>query len=289
MITVVGDVMIDTYIHGSSTRASPECANAPVVKEFKTEHFVGGAGNTAVNIKHLGQEVRLVASFNTGSPVCQLLADNKIPFTAVSNANKDVVKTRVYSNGQYLTRIDYDYPVDCKYSDVVKSVFDRPTDLIVLSDYAKGTIRDPQEIIKKANEKGLAVLSDPKQNLMYYRGSYVLKPNLKEFLDWAEITEEELTPEVLIYNAKRLEVAYLIITLGDRGCMLGSSESMFKRFKALPVKANDVTGAGDSFLAGLAVAIEEGKGIQKAVDFAIRVAGVSVTKKGTSYVNRNEI
>jgi D-beta-D-heptose 7-phosphate kinase/D-beta-D-heptose 1-phosphate adenosyltransferase len=289
MITVVGDVMVDQYIYGSSTRMSPECTSAPVVKEFATKYCLGGAGNTALNIKHLGHVVRVVASFSKDSKIRQLLGTEEIPFSDVPNENQDVIKTRVYSNGEYIARLDYDYPVKCNYSKLVQAVFDRSPDMIVLSDYNKGTVVDPREIIKKANSLGLAVLVDPKKDLELYSGAFVLKPNLKEFLEWAEISAEELNRDMLVQTAQDLGVQNLVITMGEQGVLLATADGIYGRFDAYKVKAIDPTGAGDSFLAGLAVAINEGKGIRKAIDFATKVAGIAVTKRGTSYVKRNEI
>jgi D-beta-D-heptose 7-phosphate kinase/D-beta-D-heptose 1-phosphate adenosyltransferase len=289
MITVVGDIMLDTYIYGSSIRMSPECSTAPVIKEFNTTHSVGGAGNTAINIHYLGQPVRLVAAFNKSSKLNKLLASEQVPFIPVTNHNQDVVKIRIYSNGQYLARVDYDYDVECSYSEVVKSVFDRSTDLIVLSDYNKGTIQNPQEIIAKANERGIAVLVDPKKDLESYRGAFVLKPNNKEFAEWADIQDYAVTPEIVLEAVKALGVQNLIITLGEGGSLLATADGTYEIFKAHSVKTVDTTGAGDSYLAGLAVALNEGKNIRKAIKFANKVAGIAVTKKGTAYVKRNEI
>lgn len=289
MITVVGDIMLDTYIYGSSIRVSPECASAPVIKEFNTTHSVGGAGNTAINIRQLGQQVRVVAAFNKSSKLNQLLASHEVPFIPIPNYNQDVVKTRIYSNGQYIARLDYDYEVECFYSEIVKAVFDRPTDLIVLSDYNKGTIQNPQEIIQKANERGIAVLVDPKKELECYSGAFVLKPNYKEFVEWADLSDEPLSSEILLDAVQTLKVQNLIVTLGDQGSLLATANGSFEIFKAHSVKTVDTTGAGDSYLAGLAVALNEGKSIRKAIKFATRVAGIAVTKRGTAYVKRNEI
>lgn len=289
MITVVGDVMIDQYIYGSSTRMSPECASAPVVKEYATEYYLGGAGNTAANIKYLGADVRVVAAFSKNSKIRQMLGESEIPFSSVDNENQDVIKTRVYSNGEYIARIDYDYLVSCNYTKLVQAVFDRSPDMIVLSDYNKGTIKDPREIIQKANSLGLAVLVDPKKDLELYSGAFVLKPNLKEFCEWAEVSSESLTRDFLVNTVQSLQVQNLVITMGEQGVLLATADGIYGRFDAYKVKAIDPTGAGDSFLAGLAVALNEGKGIRKAIDFATKVAGIAVTKRGTSYVKRNEI
>ena len=289
MITVVGDVMIDQYIYGSSTRMSPECASAPVVKEFATEYCLGGAGNTAANIKYLGAEVRVVSAFSASSKIKRMLGEAQIPFSAIENENEDVIKTRVYSNGEYIARIDYDYPVKCNYSKLVQTVFDRSPDMIVLSDYNKGTIEDPRTIIKKANSLGLAVLVDPKKDLEFYSGAFVLKPNLKEFCEWAEESPENLTRNFLVDTVKNLQVQNLVITMGEQGVLLATADGIYSHFEAYKVKAIDSTGAGDSFLAGLAVALNEGKGIRKAINFATKVAGIAVTKRGTSHVKRNEI
>jgi len=297
MIAVIGDIMLDKYIYGSSTRMSPECLTAPVVKEYTTEVYVGGAGNTALNIKNLQSPVTLFCAINKNSELRNLIRNEDLSCHYVANYNNDVIKTRLYSNGQYLARLDYDYEIDCSEDELCDTLFTYNPDLIVFSDYDKGTILNPSKFIEKANSKNIPVLVDPKKNLDSYAGAFVLKPNFKEFCEWLEWDEIDysdegincLTPSILSDAVQTLKVENLIVTLGSEGCILATKSGLIKRFEAFQVKAIDVTGAGDSFMAGLTVALHEGKSITKAIEFAIKIAGIAVTKKGTAYVKRNEI
>jgi ribokinase len=137
---------------------------------------------------------------------------------------------------------------------------------------------------------------DSKSNLYDFKGATVIKPNLKEFFEWAGIVQPKnpddaitkLHKGLLTSALKELEVDNLIITVGELGC-IHVSESSMDMYPALSIKAVDVTGAGDSFIAALAVAMSEGKSIKRSIQFANRVASIAVTKKGTQYVTRNEV
>lgn len=297
MIAVVGDIMLDKYIYGSSTRVSPECATAPVIKEYETKTYLGGAGNAALNIKNLQSYVTLFCAIHDKSELHNLLKAEGLAYYFVKNSSCDVVKTRIYSNGQYLSRLDYDYDVKISEGQLLEKVFMCNPKLLVISDYNKGTISNPQKFIEKANSLGIKCLVDPKKDLTEYKGSYILKPNLKEFCEWADIdiskdeidTINKLNKNLLIDAVRELQVENLIITLGANGSILATNKGTIKKTEALPVTSIDVTGAGDSFIAALAVAVKEKNSIIKAVQFATKVAGIAVTKKGTSYVKRNEI
>lgn len=297
MIAVIGDIMLDTYIYGSSTRMSPECKTAPVVKEYQTESCIGGAGNTALNIKNLNGDVTLFCALSKSSELKNLLYLEGINYSSVYNYNKDVVKTRIINNGEYIARLDYDFTIECKQNELVDLVFTSNPSIIVVSDYNKGTLGNISYILDKAKSLGIKTLVDPKKNLEDYRGAYLLKPNLKEFCEWmfwdASLPEEDLinklNTRVLQEAVTTLEIKNLVITLGSNGCILVTEDLSIKKIDALPVKAKDVTGAGDSFIAALAVSLSEQDNITKAIDFATKVAGIAVTKKGTSYVKRNEI
>ncbi len=296
MIGVIGDVMIDEYIYGSSTRQSPESSEAPVVVLTDKKRVIGGAGNTALNILHLEAEVELFTSCESGGRTENLLSMYDLNYTTTSNKSADIIKTRIYSNGCYIARLDKEEPVVHNEQELVDKLFAKNPSLIVISDYGKRTISNPETIIAKANSLGIKVLVDTKSNLTKYKGAFLIKPNLKEFIEWAGLDlpddQEEainkLTNQILNTARAVLEVENLVITIGDQGCIHVDSYGA-KKYATLPNKAIDVTGAGDSFIAGLAVALEEGKGIKRAINFANKVASIAVTKKGTHYVKRNEI
>ncbi len=296
MISVIGDIMLDEYIYGSTTRQSPECASAPVVVINPPLRALGGAGNTALNIHHLGGDVKLYCAVNHESHLFEKLKTSGLNYFCTNNTSADVVKTRIYSNGNYIARLDIDSTIRHYEASLVASMIDDSPNIILISDYGKGTIKKPQDIISKAKEAGIPVLVDSKSNLSDFRGASVIKPNLKEFFDWLNIEMPEdntdalnrLHTGILADSIKELQVENLIVTLGDLGC-LHISINNTKLYPTLPIKAIDVTGAGDTFIAGLAVALSEGKDIKRSIQFANRAASIAVTKKGTQYVERNEI
>jgi D-beta-D-heptose 7-phosphate kinase/D-beta-D-heptose 1-phosphate adenosyltransferase len=275
VIAVIGDIMLDKYLLGSSVRMSPECDTAPVVSVYETINKLGGAGNTALNIKYLGSPVKLFTALTSNKSILAKYADS------------DITKVRLYSNGAYISRIDYDDSIKCDTNQLANKVLENRPSIIVLSDYNKGSIINPNGIIKAAVELKIPVLVDPKKDLDKYKNTFVLKPNLKEFLDWTN--ETTITRELLIESAKALNVDNLIVTKGSEGCVTATKKGLYKEYSAFSVKAIDVTGAGDSFLAALASSLYENNTINKAIEFATKVSAIAVTKKGTAYVKRNEV
>jgi D-beta-D-heptose 7-phosphate kinase/D-beta-D-heptose 1-phosphate adenosyltransferase len=296
MISVIGDVMIDKYIYGTSYRQSPECSTAPVVVVTSKEEMIGGAGNTAINIYNLNAPVRLYCAVGYDGHVRNMLSGLSMRYTTSINRSVDIIKTRVYNNGNYIARLDAEKPVEHNEAKLVDNLFDDTPELIVISDYGKGTISNPKDIIERAKKLNIRVLVDTKSNLSDFKGAFLLKPNLKEFFEWTGIDMPEdtdtainlLNYQLLKSAIEQLKVNNLIITCGDKGCIHVDDQGS-KMYPALPIKAIDVTGAGDSFIAGMAVALYEGKGIKRSIEFANRVASISVTKKGTQHVARNEI
>jgi len=296
MIAVIGDIMLDEYIYGSSTRQSPECDSAPVVVINSPIRTLGGAGNTALNIHHLDGEVKLYCSVNHESRLFDNLKNSGLSYHVSNNTSADVVKTRIYSNGKYIARLDIDSNIKHYEAGLVAKMIDENPEIILISDYGKGTIKKPQDIIAKAKEIGAIVLVDSKSNLSDFKGATVLKPNLKEFYEWVGIdlprdmceAVNKLHRGLLKDSIEQLQIDNLIITLGELGCIHASANSI-NMYPALPIQAIDVTGAGDTFIAGLAVALSEGKDIKRSIQFANRAASIAVTKKGTQHVERNEI
>lgn len=296
MIAVIGDIMLDEYIYGSSVRQSPECDLAPVVVINSPIRSIGGAGNTALNIHYLERDVKLYGAISGCSHLPDLLRNSGIKKQININLSPDVVKTRIYSNGQYIARLDIDSKVKHYEQGLVDDMFKDKPEIILISDYGKGTITKPANIIQRAKDIEAITIVDSKSNLYDFKGATVIKPNLKEFFEWAGIEQPKdlddainrLHKGLLESAVAELEVDNLIITLGERGC-IHVYESGIHMYPALPIKSVDVTGAGDSFIAGLAVAISEGKGFKRAIQFANRVASIAVTKKGTQYVTRKEV
>lgn len=296
MISVIGDIIIDEYISGLSYRNSPEYKYAPVISVQSVYRTIGGAGNTALNIKHLGQDVVLYCATNSDGVAMELLIDAEIRTVSSVNYEKDIVKSRIYSNNTYLARVDRDTKVSHDEDFLINQLFQKKQKLIIISDYGKGTVKTPSKIINRANNIGIPVLVDSKSNLSDFKGATILKPNLNEFLEWVNIPQDEdtitninkLNANVLAQAIESLKVDNLLITIGEHGC-IHVTKNGAKRYDTPKVPVVDVTGAGDSFIAGLAVAMAEEQTMDKAIIFANKVASVCVTKKGTQYVKHNEI
>lgn len=290
MISVIGDVMLDEFWFGRITRLTPESENTPIVKIDKKDRALGGAANVALNISKLGEPVTLhglVGADWTGQIVINLLKESNIPFNYVLDKSISTTnKIRVYNGEQYLYRIDVEDKAQNFQKDVAASL---SKDIVVLSDYNKGTITDPQKII---NESKL-VFVDPKKDLLSYKGAFVLKPNFKEFLDWSLLSAKNSIEDFVYANyfelieaRRRLNVENLVITAGKEGCLLITEK--VRLFKAPKTDEVDVTGAGDTFLAGLVCKYKETEDIKQAVRYANLVASTAVSKKGTSYVTDEE-
>ena len=275
---------------------SPECDSAPVVVINPPIRCIGGAGNTALNIHNLDGDVKLYCAVSPDSELFNLLYTSGIKYKINNNQSADVIKKRIYSNGQYIARLDIDSRIRHYEAGLVDAMIIDAPKIVLISDYGKGTINNPSSILQKAKDIGAITLVDSKSNLYDFKGATIIKPNLKEFFEWAGILQPKdlddaitkLHRGLLTSALKELEVDNLIITIGERGC-IHVSEGAMDLYPALPIKAVDVTGAGDSFIAGLAVALSEGKSIKRSIQFANRAASIAVTKKGTQYVTRNEI
>ncbi len=291
MIGVIGDIILDKYIHTSSVRNSPECETAPVGVVYNYEYKLGGAANVALNIMKLGLDVKLFGACSD-TKTLELIHGNKIPTSLNSTANS-IIKTRIYVNDVYYIRVDEESTIKHDEQRLIKSI-GKEYSTIVVSDYNKGTVTDFAGIRKS----GARTIVDVKSNFNKYRGAYILKPNIKEY--YAEIgvpmsknieyaVSKILSSDQASDLLDKLDIGYMVITAGPAGAILVGRDNI-TQIPTIEVPVVDVTGAGDTFIAALAVAIEdENISLTQAVEFANLAAAVSVTKRGTSYVNRNEI
>lgn len=290
MISVIGDVMLDEFWFGEVHRKSPENANTPIVKVNNKKASLGGAANVALNIHKLEQKVNLLGILGNDTSkdsILELIEKENLSFTYAIDKNTPTTrKIRVFDNSTYLYRTDIE---GCAQDFQKFLQDDMSKEYVVISDYNKGTIKDAQKIIDYCKYSFV----DPKAPLDYYKNAFVLKPNFKEFIEWSGLTSE-YTIEAFIHTnyfnlvniRKNLKVEYLIITAGSEGCILVTEK--VRHFKADKVEEVDVTGAGDTFLAGLVCKFKETNDIVKAVKFANLVASIAVSKKGTAYVTKQE-
>jgi D-glycero-beta-D-manno-heptose-7-phosphate kinase len=296
-VLVVGDVMLDRYWFGDVTRISPE-APVPVLKVGKVEERPGGAANVARNIASLGAQCILlsVVGADEAGDCLQRLLNEQGGVQAMlhrDNSISTIVKLRAIARQQQLLRIDFETPPSHEVLNAKLADFHAKlplVDVVILSDYGKGGLAHIAEMIKAARAAGKLVLVDPKgDDYARYRGATLLTPNRSEFRDVAGSWKSE---EELIAKAQKLRTELgldaLLVTRSEEGM------SLFRENDALhePTQARevfDVSGAGDTVIATLAVMLASGADMPDAVRIANRAAGVVVGKLGTAVVTREEI
>jgi D-glycero-beta-D-manno-heptose-7-phosphate kinase len=294
-ILICGDVMLDRYWFGEVNRISPE-APVPIVRIVKTEERLGGAGNVASNCSSLSSDVVLLTALgqdDAGSRVEQLLEAASIrPVIHFDKALDTIVKLRVIGHQQQLLRIDFEKApsnevLSSKLLDFYKLV---PTsDLVVLSDYGKGGLTHAASMIASAREHAKPVLVDPKgSDWRKYAGATLITPNRTELQEivggWS--SEEELTSKAFALK-EQLGLHALLVTRSEEGMTLFSDVRHHEPTVAKEVF--DVSGAGDTVIATLAVMMARGETLVDAVRAANIAAGIVVAKLGTATVTQAEL
>lgn len=295
-ILVIGDVMLDRYWSGTAARISPE-APVPVVCVKHTEERVGGAGNVALNIAKLGGHVTLlgvVGADPEGDTLKQILAAQGVVCDFVEeSAIRTICKLRIMAQHQQLIRVDFEE---------TRLEFDQAAlltrlkqhlpkhDVLVFSDYGKGTLVNVADYIQLAKNQGLTTLVDPKGiDYQRYAHADVLTPNLAELQAVVGVCHDEQT---LLAKARHLleqhTIPTLLLTRGEAGMTLIQADQTH----SLPAQAKDVfdvTGAGDTVIAVMALSIAIGKALTEAMYLANLAAGIVVGKLGTSTVSMLEL
>ena len=296
-VLVVGDVMLDRYWHGPVTRISPE-APVPVVNVKEIEERPGGAANVALNIAALGAKssiVGLVGNDEAAQAITDSLHSVNVEtnFVTVPNA-PTITKLRVLSRHQQLIRLDFEesfFEVDS--ADLLKNmeVALKSSNVVILSDYNKGSLADVQTMIQLAKKHGAKVLVDPKgTEFEKYRGATLLTPNLSEFE--AVVGHCKNDQELFDRGAqlvKDLELEALLVTRSEHGMTLIRENAEPFHLPTQAQEVFDVTGAGDTVIAILASSIAAGSSFEDACALANVGAGVVVGKIGTSTVNTVEL
>lgn len=299
-ILVVGDVMLDQYWHGSTSRISPE-APVPVVKINNTDNRLGGAANVAKNLVALGCQVKLLGAIgndDAGKIILNLLQTQNLAHNLSTLENfSTVTKLRVLCKHQQMMRLDHEDELEALNLGSLKAIYDRFAselsnfDILVLSDYAKGVLYNPRPYIEVANAFGIPVIIDPKSNdFSLYRGATIVKPNLLEF---EKIVGKSATLEVMVTKALDLlnlhSIDCLIITRGADGITIVTSTGAVTHLPAVSSEVYDVTGAGDTVLAVLAAGVSSGLDVVQAAHLSTIAAGLVVGKVGTCSVSLQEI
>lgn len=300
-VLVIGDVMLDQYVWGEVERISPE-APVPVLRATLRDEKPGGAANVAMNLAGLGACVTLVG-FGGGDleqdTLEALLADAGIEplLTPVPDA-PTTTKLRILSGHQQMMRLDSE-AAPAFSEDDYRRLLERViaamagVSVVVLSDYAKGALSEAvcQAVIREAHKCSVPVLVDPKsQSFARYRGATAICPNLKEL---AAATGEAATNLNQLLSAGQallasLEVEFMAVTLGEKGIAVLQRNSRFHA-PAVVRQVYDVSGAGDTVIAVLALAMACGVPIETAIQLANVAAGVVVSKVGTVPIQREEL
>lgn len=295
-ILVAGDVMLDRYWFGDVNRISPE-APVPVVHVAKSEERLGGAANVARNVSALGAHAGLlgvVGQDEAGNAIARLLHDSAIRnFLQRDAATSTIIKLRVIGRQQQLLRIDFEKaPADDALRNKLAQ-FDAllpDYDVVVLSDYAKGGLVNVAAMIRLARQAGKTVLVDPKgEDFSCYAGASILTPNKAEFRvivgSWS--SEAELTAKAQqLRTALQLEA--LLLTRSEEGMTLYSAQGVW-HVPTMAREVFDVSGAGDTVIATLAVMLGAGVPLEQAVSYANRAGGIVVGKLGTATVSMDEL
>jgi D-beta-D-heptose 7-phosphate kinase/D-beta-D-heptose 1-phosphate adenosyltransferase len=295
-VVVAGDVMLDQYLFGATSRISPE-APVPVVHVQKTDDRPGGAANVAVNLASLGANTRLIGAVGNdaaANTLETLLTRHGIDcaFARVGD-RPTITKTRVQSRGQQLIRLDQENATELKDSALVAAVGEAlaGAGAVVLSDYGKGALTDVRKMIELCREAGVPVLVDPKgRDFEKYRGATLLTPNQGEFEAVAGHCETDAELAARGWQmVEDLELTALLVTRSEKGMMLleSGNEPLFLSTQAREVY--DVTGAGDTVIATLAGALASGQSMASAAALANIAAGLVVRKIGVATVTPGEI
>lgn len=295
-VLVIGDVMLDRYWFGRVERISPE-APVPVVHVVSEEERLGGAANVARNIGALGAQVSLiglVGADDNGQAVRALLAASNVQdCMIVDKGRPTTLKLRVIGRQQQLMRVDFEEPpTRTALSDVQQQLEEQLSnhDIVVLSDYAKGALKQVPELIAIARRAGVPVLVDPKgDDYERYRGATLLTPNREEMKQavggWSSETELERKAQQL---RQALELEALLITRSEQGMTIFTPHARH-HVAAQAKEVFDVSGAGDTVLATLAVGRAVGLDWVDAMYWANRAGGIVVGKLGTSVVTAEEL
>ncbi|PJE80973.1 Bifunctional protein HldE [invertebrate metagenome] len=296
-VLVVGDVMLDRYWHGATSRISPE-APVPVVHIRQSEDRAGGAGNVALNIAALGTPAWLIGTTGDDEAADTLetilqAAGVACRFIRLPDA-PTITKLRVISQHQQLIRLDHesnfksldDHTIDACMSELIEGM-----GAVILSDYNKGTLREHRHLIHIARQRNIPVLVDPKgTDFRRYRGATVITPNRSEFEAVVGVCHSE--KELLERGQKLvndLDLEAILVTRSEQGMTLITREGRHLHLPARAKEVYDVTGAGDTVIAVLASALASDCPLSQAAALANVAAGVVVGKLGTATVSMPEL
>jgi D-beta-D-heptose 7-phosphate kinase/D-beta-D-heptose 1-phosphate adenosyltransferase len=296
-VLVVGDVMLDRYWFGPTSRISPE-APVPVVRVNEREDRPGGAANVAVNLASVGVQTTLLGLVGEDEAAAQLAGllqarNIRCEFESVAGS-PTITKLRVISRNQQLIRLDFEdrYPAECApgLTRRVAQLLDQ-TDLVICSDYDKGALGQVQDILAACRERGVPVLVDPKgRDFSRYAGAFAITPNLSEFEAVVGACADD---EALVHEAagllSDLGLEHIVVTRSERGMSVVSANHDAHHLPAEAREVFDVTGAGDTVIAMLGAGLAAGLEMADAARLANLAAGIVVRKIGVATVSVSEL
>src|ERR1700761_6704561 len=304
-VLCIGDIMLDEFVYGEVSRISPE-APAPVIAAQRSEIHIGGAGNVARNVASLGARcifVGLVGDDDAGRRLAAALAEQAgIESVLVCDPSRPTTrKVRFVSEhfSTHMLRADWELakPASAEIEQkLIDAVLPRLPDVgvVMLSDYAKGvlTARVIRHVIDGARKLGKPVIVDPKSpNLAIYRGATLLKPNRKEFIEATRSRAD--SDESIARGAQEImqlaDCEAVLVTQSERGMTLVPRDGEALHVPGLPVRVRDVSGAGDTVAAVLAVTLAAGADWDTSLRMANAAAAVAVSKQGAAVVTRAEL
>jgi len=296
-VLVVGDLMLDRYWHGDTSRISPE-APVPVVRVGQAEERAGGSGNVALNIAALGAHatvIGLTGQDEASEALKKLLAKQGVAcdFEQVAES-ATITKLRVLSRHQQLIRLDFEDGFNTYNADGLLLRYQQQlagAGAVILSDYGKGTLRQIQGFIQAARAKNIPVLIDPKGNdFERYRGATLITPNMSEFeaVVGPCHSEEEIESKGMAL-IQRLELSALLVTRSEHGMTLLQKDKPPLHLPTQAREVYDVTGAGDTVISVLTAALAAGKSLADATALSNLAAGIVVSKLGTATVSVAEM
>jgi D-beta-D-heptose 7-phosphate kinase / D-beta-D-heptose 1-phosphate adenosyltransferase len=302
-VLVLGDVMLDRFVYGSVERTSPE-APVPVMALERTADMPGGAANVARNAVALGAQVVLIGVVGADEPARELRehlgrAAGLQSHLIVDSARPTTTKTRYVADRQQILRTDVELaaPLAAPVAETLLAQFDAAladADVVILSDYGKGALSDAvtARAIAAATAAGKRVLVDPKsRSFAKYRGATVLTPNQHEL---QSASGHECSTDAQVVAAARDILArgicsIVVATRGKEGMSIVPSDGEALHIRTVATEVYDVTGAGDTAMAAMAVALASGAAIVQAARLANIAAGIVVGKYGTATASPDEI
>ncbi len=295
-VLVVGDIMLDRYWSGPAQRISPE-APVPVVHVGEIEERAGGAGNVALNITALSGQSAIcsfVGKDEAGERLGALLREQGVKLRFLHTDKPTITKLRVLSQNQQLLRMDFEKSFNFEHKGPLVEQVDQALEdcgAVILSDYGKGVLTDVPALIEKARAKNIPVLVDPKgSDFDKYKGASIITPNMKEF---ELVVGKCLSEEDFVQKARQLvkdiELEAILVTRSEKGMSLVHRNGDVFNIPTQAKEVFDVTGAGDTVIAMMGMALSVNYSYEEAMKLANAAAGVVVGKIGTATLTLEEL